>query len=136
MLLYNHGQTMKSHSIAIFLSLVAVAETTAPLGSYSAIERRHWSFQKRQAVAVPVFTAPADRAWARTPIDAFVLARLQKEGLQPAPEADRRTLIRRASFTLKGLPPAPEEIRAFVNDRSANAWDKVVDGYLASPQYG
>jgi hypothetical protein len=131
---------MKSPSIAILLSFVVaaqlIAETTAPLGTYTAVERRHWSFQKRQTAVIPAFTAPADKTWAKTPIDAFVLARLQKEGLQPAPEADRRTLIRRASFTLRGLPAAPEEIRAFLNDKSANAWDKVVDGYLASPQYG
>jgi hypothetical protein len=127
---------MKSPWIAIFLSIVVAAETTAPLGTYTAIERRHWAFQKRQTPAAPGFTSPVDKAWAKNPIDAFILARLQKEGLQPAPEADRRTLIRRASFTLRGLPPTPEEIRAFVNDKSANAWDKVVDGYLASPQYG
>lgn len=131
---------MKSPPIAISLTFLMamqlIAETTAPLGSYTAAERRHWSFLKRQTPAIPAFSAAPDKAWVKNPIDAFVLARLQKEGLQPAPEADRRTLIRRASFTLRGLPPAPEEIRAFVNDRSANAWDKVVDGYLNSPQYG
>jgi hypothetical protein len=131
---------MKSPSIAILLTVVfstqVIAETTAPLGTYTAVERRHWSFQKRQRPEVPSFAAAADKAWVKTPVDAFILARLQKEGLRPAPEADRATLIRRASFALKGLPPTPEEIRAFVNDRSPNAWEKVVDGYLASPQYG
>lgn len=136
MLLYNHGQAMKSPSIAIFLSFVAAAQTTAPLGTYTAIERRHWSFVKRQTPAIPVFASQADKGWVKTPIDAFVLERLQEAGLRPAPEADRRTLIRRASFTLRGLPPTPEEIRNFVNDKSANAWDRVVDAYLASPQYG
>jgi len=132
---------MKSPSIAIFLSIFLtgemIAETaTAPLGTYTAVERRHWSFQKRSNPAIPAFTTAPDKAWVKNPIDAFVLARLQKEGLRPAPEADRRTLIRRASFMLRGLPPSPEEILAFVSDKSANAWDKVVDGYLASPQYG
>ncbi|MFN0101883.1 MAG: DUF1549 and DUF1553 domain-containing protein [Bryobacteraceae bacterium] len=131
---------MKSPSFAISLSLLVTAqligETTAPLGTYTPVERRHWSFQKRQTPQIPAFTAPADKAWVKTPIDAFVLARLQKEGLHAAPEADRPTLIRRASFTLRGLPPTPEEVRAFVNDKSPIAWDRVVDGYLNSPQYG
>jgi hypothetical protein len=131
---------MKSPSIAILLALILsgqmIAETTAPLGTYTPVERRHWSFQKRQTPPVPVFTTAADKAWAKTPIDAFILARLQKKGLQPAPEADRRTLIRRASYMLRGLPPSPEEIRAFEADKSPKAWDKVVDAYLNSPQYG
>ena len=131
---------MKSPSIAILLSFVVtsqlIAETTAPLGTYTAVERRHWSFQPRQTPEVPVFTASGDQAWVKNPIDAFVLARLQKEGLRPAPEADRRTLIRRASYALRGLPPTPEEIRAFENDKSPGAWDTVVERYLASPQYG
>ncbi len=131
---------MKSSSIAILLTFVVttqlIAETTAPLGTYTAIERRHWSFQPRQAPAVPTFTTPADKAWVKNPIDAFVLARLKQEEMTPAPEADRRTLIRRASFALLGLPPTPEEIRAFENDKSPNAWEKVVERYLASPQYG
>lgn len=131
---------MKSPSIAIFLALTvatqAMAETTAPLGSYTAVERRHWAFQKRQTPAAPTFDDAEGRAWVKNPIDAFVLARLRKEGLRPAPEADRATLIRRASFALRGLPPTPEEIRAFEKDKSPGAWEKVIDGYLSSPQYG
>ena len=131
---------MKSSSIAILLTFVVttqlIAETTAPLGTYTAVERRHWSFQPRQTPAVPTFTAPGEKAWVKNPIDAFVLARLKQEEMAPAPEADRRTLIRRASFALLGLPPTPEEIRAFENDKSPNAWEKVVERYLASPQYG
>ncbi len=131
---------MKSPTLAILLTLLTaaqtIAETTAPLGTYTAVERRHWAFQPRMTPAVPAFTDPADRAWVKNPIDAFILARLQKEGLRPAPEADRRTLIRRASFALRGLPPTPEEIRSFEADKSANAWEKVIDSYLASPQYG
>lgn len=131
---------MKSPSIAILLSgalaVQLIGETTAPLGTYTAIERRHWAFQKRQTPAIPVFADAADRAWVKTPVDAFILEKLRKEGLRPAPEADRRTLIRRASYSLRGLPPTPEEIVAFEADRSANAWEKVVDSYLNSPQYG
>ncbi|HEU0120833.1 MAG TPA: DUF1549 and DUF1553 domain-containing protein [Bryobacteraceae bacterium] len=127
---------MKSPFLAILLSLAAVAETSAPLGTYTAVERRHWAFQKRATPPIPQFPDAADRAWVKNPIDSFVLARLQKEGLSPAPEASRRTLIRRASFTLRGLPPTPEEIREFEADKAGNAWEKVVDRYLASPQYG
>jgi mono/diheme cytochrome c family protein len=77
-----------------------------------------------------------DRGWVRTPIDAFVLARLEERGLRPAPEADRRTLIRRLSFDLLGLPPTPEEVEAFVADNSPNAYERLVDRLLASPAYG
>ena len=84
--------------------------------------------------------APSPAAHASTsivnPIDAFILARLQQKGLRPAPRADRRTLIRRATFDLTGLPPTPEEVEAFVSDRSPDAWAKVVDRLLASPRYG
>ncbi|MCS6776715.1 MAG: DUF1549 and DUF1553 domain-containing protein, partial [Chthonomonadaceae bacterium] len=71
-----------------------------------------------------------------TPIDAFILARLEAKGLRPAPEADRRTLIRRAYYDLLGLPPTPEEVEGFVRDRAADAWERVVDRLLASPHYG
>src|SRR5205085_10355869 len=74
--------------------------------------------------------------WPRTPIDHFVLARLEAKGLRPSPAADRHTLIRRVTFDLIGLPPTPEEIAAFEADRSPDAWEKVVDRLLASPHYG
>ena len=77
-----------------------------------------------------------NRRWVRNPIDNFILARLEKEGLKPAPEADRRTLIRRVTLDLTGLPPTPEEVEAFVKDKSPNAYEKVVDRLLASPHYG
>jgi len=93
----------------------------------------HWSFAKLTRPPVP---APARKDWGRNPVDAFVLARLEQEGLAPAPEADRVTLIRRLSFDLTGLPPTPEEVRAFAADRSPDAYEKVVDRLLASPHYG
>ena len=74
--------------------------------------------------------------WARTPIDAFILSELEKRGLSPSPEADRRTLIRRLTFDLLGLPPTPEEIDAFVGDPSPDAYESLVDRLLASPHYG
>jgi hypothetical protein len=94
---------------------------------------KHWSLIAPTRPATP---AVNDTAWVRNPIDAFVLARLEHAKLRPAPEADRRALIRRLSFDLIGLPPTPAEVEAFVNDTSANAYEKVVDRLLASPQYG
>src|SRR5262249_23705003 len=72
----------------------------------------------------------AKPGWSANPIDAFLLAAMQSRGLKPSPRADRRTLIRRAYLDLLGLPPAPEEVEAFVNDRSPNAWSKLVDRLL------
>ena len=104
--------------------------------TYTAAERRHWAFQPRAHPAIPSFSPPADRQWVRNPIDAFVLARLHKEGLKPAPPASRRTLIRRVYFDLTGLPPSPEEVERFVSDRSAEAWPRLIDRLLDSPEYG
>ncbi len=82
----------------------------------------------------PLDTAAA--AWVRNPVDAFILAKLRAKGLSPAPEADRRTLIRRLYFDLIGLPPAPEEVAAFVADPDPRAYERLVDRLLASPGYG
>ena len=76
------------------------------------------------------------REWVRNPIDAFVLARLESEGLAPSPEADRETLARRLSLDLVGLPPTPAEMDAFLADTSPDAYEKLVDRLLASPHYG
>ena len=124
-------------SVALGLSILAQAETGyAPLGTYTAAERRHWAFQKRGEPAIPKFANAAQQRWAAMPIDAFVLAKLQAEGLKPAAEADKATLIRRVTFDLIGLPPTPVEVREFITDRSPNAYEKVVDRLLASPHYG
>ena len=77
-----------------------------------------------------------NRSWARNPIDLFVLARLEKEGLHPSPETDRARLIRRVSLDLIGLPPSIEEVDAFVADKNPNAYEKLVDRLLASRHYG
>ena len=118
------------------MMLAAAEAPVAPLGVYTAAERRHWAFQPRKDPTPPAFTTPADKAWVKTPVDAFLLAGLKKAGLRPAPAADRATLIRRVTFDLTGLPPTPDEIDGFVRDQSANAWEKVVDRLLASPHYG
>jgi hypothetical protein len=93
----------------------------------------HWALTSPKRPALP---KTADRDWPRNPIDRFILARLEKEGLRPAPEADRAALLRRVTFDLTGLPPTPAEIDAFASDPSPNAYEKVVDRLLASPRYG
>ncbi|HRQ72666.1 MAG TPA: PSD1 and planctomycete cytochrome C domain-containing protein [Phycisphaerales bacterium] len=97
---------------------------------------RHWAFVAPVRPAVPRADGGAFEGWARTPIDGFIAARLSEAGLSPSPEADRRTLIRRASLDVTGLPPTPEEVEAFVADDSSDAWERVVDRLLASPRYG
>ncbi|MFO0908740.1 MAG: PSD1 and planctomycete cytochrome C domain-containing protein [Isosphaeraceae bacterium] len=92
-----------------------------------------WSLRPVQNPPTPPVR---DRSWLRDPIDAFILARLETEGLAPAPEVDRATYIRRVSFDLIGLPPTPEEVAAFVADRRPDAHERVVDRLLASPRYG
>ena len=95
--------------------------------------REHWAFVPPSRPPVP---AVRDADWPRNPIDAFVLARLEAEGLAPAPEADRYTLIRRLSLDLTGLPPPPAEVEAFVADEREEAYGELVERLLASPQHG
>jgi hypothetical protein len=96
-------------------------------------QRRFWSFQPVRPITPPTMS---DSAWVRNPIDRFILARLEAQQLRPAGAADRRTLIRRVTFDLTGLPPTPEEVAAFVADRRADAYERLVDRLLASPAYG
>nr|MDQ3011407.1 DUF1549 domain-containing protein [Acidobacteriota bacterium] len=93
----------------------------------------HWAYQTPKRAELPQV---ANKAWVRNPIDAFVLARLEKEGLKPVPEADRATLLRRVSLDLTGLPPTPADVDAFLADKSPDAYEKAVDRLLASPRYG
>src|SRR5207302_1935664 len=92
-------------------------------------ERAYWAFQPVRKPAVPA-------AASGNPVDAFISQKLAEKGLKPNLIADKRTLIRRATFDLTGLPPTPAEVEAFVNDASPDAWTKVVDRLLASPRYG
>ena len=93
----------------------------------------HWSFIPPDRPGLPEVSDPS---WIRNPIDAFVLSKLDEAGLAPAPEADRRTLARRVSLDLTGLPPEPGEVEAFVEDTSPNAYEAYVDRLLASPRWG
>lgn len=96
-------------------------------------KRRHWAFQP---VKRPVEPAIRQRAWVRNPIDAFILARLEGEGITPSLEADSTTLLRRLSLDLTGLPSAPSQVAEFLMDNSPDAYEKQVDRLLASPHYG
>lgn len=93
----------------------------------------HWAYAPLAPVDLP---AVKDMSWARAGLDRFILARLEKEGLRPSPQADKATLIRRVSLDLTGLPPTPEEVQAFLADGSLQAYEKVVDRLLHSPHYG
>ena len=96
-------------------------------------QRAFWAFQPVRNPALPEVR---NAAWTKGPIDRFILAGLEARGLAPAPAADKRTLIRRATFDLIGLPPTPDEVDAFLKDRAPDAFAKVVDRLLASPHYG
>ena len=96
-------------------------------------DREFWAFRPLPPVTLPQVN---DRAWCRTPIDQFIRAKQEVAQLTPNAAADRRVLIRRAYFGLLGLPPTPEQVDAFVNDKDPAAWSKLIDNLLESPQYG
>ncbi len=112
----------------LFLALASV-----PVAAAGDEGEVHWAFVRPQPPPVPVVQATA---WVRNPIDAFILRGLEEFGLQPSPEADRATLLRRLTFDLTGLPPSPQEIHAFLDDTDSDAYEKLVDRLLASPHYG
>src|SRR5262249_33900104 len=105
----------------------------AGVRSLEELGKKHWAFQP---VTKPPIPLPKNRTWVQSPMDAFILAKLEAQGMTPAPPADRSTLLRRATFDLIGLPPTPGEIDSFINDPAPGAFAKVVDRLLASPRYG
>jgi cytochrome c553 len=105
----------------------------APKFSIRPDQRNFWSFQRLKKSAEPQVRNPS---WARSPIDRFILAKLEEKGLSPVKQADKRALLRRAYIDLIGLPPTPEQVDAFLSDNSPDAFAKVVDKLLASSQYG
>jgi uncharacterized membrane protein/mono/diheme cytochrome c family protein len=109
------------------------AEWSESASIASADQKVHWAYVKPKRPEQPKVS---DESWCRNPIDYFVMARLDKEGMKPSPEADKTTLIRRLSLDLIGLPPTPEEVDAFVNDNDPKAYDKLVNRLLSSPHYG
>ncbi len=135
-------RTLRDHRRALLLALLVclVRSTQAPAEEPAppeppivAGDREHWSFRPLQRPEPPTVE---DAGWCRTPIDRFILAPLEAEGLRPAPEADRLTLLRRVTFDLTGLPPTPEEIAAFLADTAPQAYERVVDRLLESRAYG
>ena len=111
------------------------AATTAPAAAQTAAPPRSqfWSYQPVRAQDLPPVH---DKRWVRTPIDAFVLAKQESKGLEHSPEADRATFVRRVTLDTLGYIPTPEAVRAFVDDHSPDAYEKLVDGLLASPHHG
>jgi hypothetical protein len=104
-----------------------------PNAKYESLRKTHWAWQSLNRGPVP---RVHDSTWPVDDIDRFILARLEQEGLEPVKDADKRALIRRATFDLTGLPPTPEGVEAFVADHAADAFERVVDQLLASPAYG
>src|SRR5262245_24794786 len=118
------------------LPMKAAAAAVAPepkAGFITPEARKYWAYQPVKRPAIPVVKSSQ---WVVNPIDAFVLAKLEPKGLTQSPRADRVALVRRVYYDLIGLPPTPEEVDAFVNDRSNNAYDKLIDRLLGSPHYG
>lgn len=111
-----------------------VKEPGKPKGGVVTEEaKNYWAYRPLQRPAEPTVK---NRDWVRNPIDAFLLAKLEAKGLTPAAPADRVALIRRVTYDLTGLPPTPEDVEAFVKDRSPDAYEKLIDRLLATPQYG
>jgi len=113
--------------------LPKTSDAKLALSEVSVARTRHWAFQAVQKPAPPKVRKSS---WLQTPVDNFILAKLEEQKLKPAAAADRRTLIRRVNYDLVGLPPTPEEVDTFVKDRSPQAYAKLVDRLLASPHYG
>jgi hypothetical protein len=119
---YMGRERLSDHEIELLRNWVAQGAKWEPF----------WSFIPPKRSPIP---AVKDGSWVKNPIDSFILNRLEREGLHPAPEADKRTLIRRVSLDLTGLPPTPRQVEEFVADKSPQAYEKVVDRLLAGPQY-
>src|SRR5688500_478140 len=115
---------MRRGLLALLCVLLAAAALPKARGADAVPD--NWAFQTPPPPQVPQVAA-SDKSHVRNPIDAFILDRLRREGLSPSPEADRRTLIRRLTFDLTGLPPTPQEVKAFAEDASPDAYEKLVD---------
>jgi mono/diheme cytochrome c family protein len=122
-------------ALVAWVKMGAPDPRTAALAQYNRTNsaKTHWAWQPLRKPPVPEVQ---DETWPKTPIDNFILAKLEAKGLKPNPPADKRTLLRRATFDLIGLPPTADEIADFLKDDSADAFAKVVDRLLASPHYG
>jgi hypothetical protein len=123
---------MRLTAFVLATSISLLAADAKPK-EFTAQQRRWWAFQKVTNTEPP---AVRNQAWIRNQIDSFVLAKLEEKGIAPNPQADKRTLLRRLSLDLTGLPPTPDQMQAFLADASPDAYEKQVERLLASPQYG
>src|SRR2546425_4607643 len=120
------------------VGLLAIAVSCTALAAdrdhkFTESQLKYWAYQPVRKPPVP---AVKNRAWVKSGVDAFVLKELEGKQISPSARTDKITLIRRATYDLTGLPPTPEEVKAFLDDKSANAFERVVDRLLASPRYG
>jgi hypothetical protein len=132
--LYNRSQLSLILLAVLCFPVVHVLAGRASSGpETTSADRSHWAFRPPELPAVP---SVREASWVRTPVDAFILARLEKEGLRPASPADRATLLRRVTLDLTGLPPTPLELEAFLSDPRPDAYERVVERLLVSVHYG
>ena len=127
------GEQLTAAQIDVLARWIAEGANWPDADVAPAPKSSHWSFVKPVKHAPPTLN---DSKWARNPIDQFIGAAQEKEGLSPSPEADKHALIRRATLDLTGLPPTPAEVRQFVDDTSTDAYERLIDRLLASPHYG
>lgn len=135
---------LAAKELAVFEQWVKLGAVTpeykGPLRDQSKLDlekaRQFWSFRPLQQVTPPSLSDDQAAQWVRRPLDAFIWQQLREHKLQPSGEADRRTLIRRVTFDLTGLPPSYDEVQAFIADESPDAYERLVDRLLASPHYG
>jgi mono/diheme cytochrome c family protein len=129
------GERLSAAQVAILRAWIDQGAHWPDTAAGGGAEAAWWSLRPLVKPGLPQLSA-RDARWVRTPVDAFVIAKLREKGLAPAPQADRRTLVRRLYFDLIGLPPTPEAAEAFVKDAAPDAYEKLVDRLLDSPQYG
>ena len=134
------GQSLSASEVALFRDWIAQGARWpgGPITAEAAIRAAaadHWAFRPPTRADLPM-SARGHAHWVRNPIDAFVLERLERAGLEPNPEADRPTLLRRLALDLVGLPPTPEEVAEYVADIRPDAYERQVDRLLANPRYG
>lgn len=129
-----HSAFIWGITIAMAGNVIAADEKPVKAATEAAPEKsKHWAYQPVKSPAVP---SVKQQDWVKTPIDAFILSSLEAKGLTPSPEVDRAAFIRRATLDAWGVIPTPDEVNAFVNDSSENAYEKLADRLLASPKYG
>jgi mono/diheme cytochrome c family protein len=127
------GEELRPEQVQLIKQWIDEGATWPDFASNETKIQKHWAYL---APVRPALPQVINKAWVKNPIDQFILARLEKEGLTPSAEADRVTLLRRLSLDIIGLPPTPEEVDAFLKDKSPTAYEKQVERLLASPHYG